>query len=109
MGSIRLIVPEGVEVEFHEISVMGSVKDARVVTEPQPGLPTVRVRGFGLMGSLEVRNEEQTLFGKLSERLGRVLPPTPPGQLPPPPTRHQERIERRIERRLDRIERRERR
>ena len=110
MGDVKILVPEGVEVAFEEITLMGSQQDKRRSAPPPPGAPVVRLRGFVLMGNVEVLNGEQTFMGKMAERFGgRVSPPVPPGELGPPSrplTRHEERLERHIVRRLDQLERR---
>ncbi|HET7034872.1 MAG TPA: DUF1707 domain-containing protein [Thermomicrobiaceae bacterium] len=110
MGDVKILVPEGVEVDFGEITLMGSQQDKRTSPPPPPGAPVVRLRGFVLMGNVEVINEERNFMGKIAERLGgRVFPPVQPGELGPPSRtlgRHDERLERRIERKLDKLERR---
>jgi len=57
MGSVDIIVPEGVEVEMGGIAVMGS-RDCRVNTAAiHPGAPFVRVQAFALMGSVSVKSK----------------------------------------------------
>lgn len=74
MGSIEIIVPEGVEVDLTGFAVMGSKEEKVTDAPPLPGAPLVRVRAFALMGSVEVLSKP-----------GRkpVHPPLPP--LPQPP------------------------
>jgi class 3 adenylate cyclase len=56
MGSIDVIVPEGIEVELTGFNFLGS-KECRVADVPiTPGAPVIRVNAFVLMGSVMVRN-----------------------------------------------------
>jgi hypothetical protein len=55
MGGIEIIVPEGIEVDVGGFAVMGG-HEHRPGTEPiRHGTPMVRVRGYALMGGLEVK------------------------------------------------------
>ncbi|HVF77679.1 MAG TPA: DUF1707 domain-containing protein [Solirubrobacteraceae bacterium] len=55
MGGIEIIVPEGIEVDVGGFAFMGG-HEYRPGSEPiRPGTPVVRVRGYALMGGLEVR------------------------------------------------------
>lgn len=57
MGSIEVIVPDGVDVELTGFNLMGS-KESRVDDGPRrPGAPLIRVNAFALMGSVLVRNK----------------------------------------------------
>jgi hypothetical protein len=57
LGSIEIIVPEGVEVDLGGFSLMGS-KDCRTNDAlVHPGAPLVRVQGYSLMGSIMVRSK----------------------------------------------------
>ena len=61
MGSIEIIVPEGVEVDLGGISLMGS-KDCRVNDAfVHPGAPLIRVQAYSLMGSVLVRSKPTAL------------------------------------------------
>jgi hypothetical protein len=61
MGSIEIIVPEGVEVDLGGFSLMGS-KDCRVNDAfVHPGAPLIRVQAFSLMGSVLVRSKPTAL------------------------------------------------
>ena len=56
MGSVDIVVPEGIEVELSGIPLMGS-KALRVRdVPPVPGSPRVRVRALAIMGSVSVRS-----------------------------------------------------
>ncbi len=58
MGSVDVIVPEGIEVALEGLAFMGgkhaSIKDAPVL----PGSPLVRVRAFAFMGGVTVRSKQ---------------------------------------------------
>ncbi|MEY2475318.1 MAG: eukaryotic-like serine/threonine-protein kinase [Actinomycetota bacterium] len=57
MGSIEVIVPDGVDVELTGFNLMGS-KESRVDESlRRPGAPLIRVNAFALMGSVLVRNK----------------------------------------------------
>lgn len=57
MGSIDIIVPEGVDVDLGGFAFMGS-KDCRVNDAfVHPGAPIVRVQAFALMGSVTVKSK----------------------------------------------------
>jgi Domain of unknown function (DUF1707)/Cell wall-active antibiotics response 4TMS YvqF len=74
MGSVEIVVPPGIEVDVAGFAFMGS-REERVADVPVlPGTPVVRVRGYALMGSVEVRSKQR---GR-----GELVPPP---ALPPPP------------------------
>jgi len=55
MGGIEIIVPEGIAVDVGGFAFMGG-HDYHPGSEPiRPGTPMVRVRGYAVMGGLEVR------------------------------------------------------
>jgi class 3 adenylate cyclase len=105
MGSIDVVVPEGIPVDLEGFIVMGA-RDDRVRDVPLiPGAPTVEVRARGLWGSLRVRNPtpkdriEQRMQARMERRQARweeraarrgVTPPSagaagrPPQALPRP-------------------------
>ena len=57
MGSVEVIVPEGVDVELTGFNLMGS-KESRVEEGARrAGAPLIRVHAFVLMGSVLVRNK----------------------------------------------------
>ncbi|MGH2460363.1 MAG: DUF1707 SHOCT-like domain-containing protein [Chloroflexota bacterium] len=54
MGSVKIIVPRGTEVELGGLTIMGN-KQCKFEAEPaRSGAPFVRVGGFVLMGSVDV-------------------------------------------------------
>ncbi|MQA86221.1 MAG: DUF1707 domain-containing protein [Streptosporangiales bacterium] len=56
MGGIDVVVPEGVRVEFTGFAFMGG-RDEHVADVPvRPGTPLIRVRGFALMGGVDVKS-----------------------------------------------------
>lgn len=57
MGGAEVIVPEGIDVEVSGFVLMGG-RDLRLSGAPVlPGAPLVRIRAFGLMGGVSVRNK----------------------------------------------------
>jgi class 3 adenylate cyclase len=101
MGSVDVIVPEGVDVELTGMNFMGS-KESRVKdTVARPGAPTIRVHAFVLMGSVMVRNKRPKSSTQTSlKNVQRAVERT--GH------RHEDfhhRIEREVERHLRRAER----
>lgn len=56
MGSVEIVVPEGIEVDLTGVPIMGSnsLKVSEVST--LPGSPLVRVRALALMGDVTVRS-----------------------------------------------------
>ena len=71
MGSIEVIVPDGVDVELTGFNLMGS-KESRVDDSPRrPGAPLIRVNAFALMGSVLVRNKRSR------SPMSRTRPPRP--------------------------------
>ena len=68
MGTVEVIVPEGVQVDLEGIAIMGSkglrMSDAAV----RPGAPLVRVTGLAVLGEIKVRNQPS-----LSERVWKRL------------------------------------
>jgi hypothetical protein len=56
MGEVKVVVPEGVEVELTGFALMGGKRDRTVDVEPVPGAPRIRVRAFALMGEVTVRS-----------------------------------------------------
>lgn len=68
MGTVEVIVPEGVAVDLEGIAIMGS-KSLRMSAAPLLlGAPLVRVTGLALMGEIKVRNQPS-----LSERIWKRL------------------------------------
>lgn len=55
MGSIQVIVPEGIDVDLSGAAVMGSKELRGGSTRPLPGSPTVHVTCCALMGEVQVR------------------------------------------------------
>lgn len=54
MGTVKLLVPEGVQVALDGISVMGK-REFESSSPPFPGAPVIRLTGLDLMGSTEVK------------------------------------------------------
>jgi class 3 adenylate cyclase len=55
-GGIKIIVPEGFDVDLEGFSFMGG-RSLRMADVPLiPGSPRIRIRGFAMMGGIEVRS-----------------------------------------------------
>ncbi len=57
MGSVEVIIPEGVEVDLGGVAIMGSKEMKMGGPEPSYGAPIVRITGLALMGAIKVRNQ----------------------------------------------------
>ncbi|MGH9131572.1 MAG: DUF1707 SHOCT-like domain-containing protein [Acidimicrobiales bacterium] len=78
MGHIEVVVPEGIEVSLTGIPIMGCKYLQIRPVPPIPGAPTVRVRGFMLMGDLMVRSRAG--HGDSGDHYSEVVPgPSGPG------------------------------
>lgn len=88
LGGVDVIVPEGVPVDFGGFVLMGG-RDEKIAPVPlAPGAPMLRVRGYGMWGSVDVTSKPdqaadrplvQEVRHRLRSRLDRVLPaPAPP-------------------------------
>lgn len=56
LGDIRVIVPEGVEVELAGMVLIGDRKLELAAVPLRPGTPRIRLRAFGLLGDVTVRS-----------------------------------------------------
>lgn len=63
MGSVEIIVPEGVEVEVGGFALMGSNENHARHETLHPAAPLVRVSAWSLMGGVEVRTGPSTTEG----------------------------------------------
>ncbi len=54
MGSVKIIVPRGAEVELGGLTIMGNKKCKFDPQPGAPGAPFVRIGGFVLMGSVDI-------------------------------------------------------
>ncbi|HVR61504.1 MAG TPA: DUF1707 domain-containing protein [Polyangia bacterium] len=56
MGGTEIIVPPGLAVETHGTAIMGGFQEVnRAPAQPDPDAPLLRVRGFVMMGGVDVR------------------------------------------------------
>ncbi len=70
MAGVRIVVPEGVEVDVGGVSIMGG-KHVRIRdVPPRPGTPVIHVRAVSFMGGVEVTSRPS--------RLARARPQTEP-------------------------------
>jgi hypothetical protein len=68
MGTVEVIVPEGVEVDLEGTAIMGTKALRMSNAPPRLGAPLVRITGLALMGEIKVRNQPS-----LSERVWKRL------------------------------------
>jgi len=57
MGTVEVIVPEGVEVDLEGTAIMGSKTLRMGGTPPRLGAPLVRITGLAILGEIKVRNQ----------------------------------------------------
>lgn len=55
MGAVRVVVPEGMDVDVVGLPILGHKKARLSPSPPVAGLPRLRVRALPILGSLEVR------------------------------------------------------
>jgi hypothetical protein len=55
MGGVDVVEPEGVDVDLTGFALMGGKDFKPGTTRPPPGAPLVRIKGFALMGGINVR------------------------------------------------------
>jgi hypothetical protein len=58
MGEVKIIVPEGVDVDFSGFAFMGEKKAKLSTKPPLPGAPLIRVNGYALMGTVKVEHRD---------------------------------------------------
>ncbi|HEV3225435.1 MAG TPA: DUF1707 domain-containing protein [Acidimicrobiales bacterium] len=68
MGSVHVTVPEGIPVDFSGFMFMGGRSNRVSRVEPLRGAPTIRLRGYGIWGTITVHSR----------------PPRQPGEPEPP-------------------------
>ena len=56
MGGVRIVVPEGIEVDVGGIAVMGGKKVKLADVPPRPGTPVIHVRVISVMGGVAVES-----------------------------------------------------
>ena len=56
MGGTTIRVPEGWTVEVRAVPITGGVKDRRSGARDIPGAPRIVIRGFIMMGGLNIRS-----------------------------------------------------
>lgn len=57
MGDVKVIVPEGVDVELTGMALMGDKKCKIADVRPLPGAPLIRVRAYAVMGDVKVESK----------------------------------------------------
>jgi predicted secreted protein len=56
IGDLRVVVPEGVEVELSGMVLIGDRKLELAAVPPRPGTPRVKLRVFGLISDVTIRS-----------------------------------------------------
>ncbi len=106
LGGITITVPEGFDVDLQGFSFMGG-RDLKLRDVPRvPGSPLIVVRGFAVMGGIEVKSRPNRVKRRLGRgaaaglpeteneddlddnprlSLGPATPPVPRTPVPPPP------------------------
>lgn len=59
LGSVELLVPEGVEVRFAGGAAILGSKENRVRTAPDPHAPVIEIQSFCLLGSITAKNPKR--------------------------------------------------
>jgi hypothetical protein len=72
MGGLEIILPPGINADVSGIPLMGGFEDKS--GSGMPGAPTIEIRGFALMGGVEVKRKE-TKERKKGRRGRRNSPP----------------------------------
>lgn len=57
MGDVHVTVPDGIPVDFSGFMLMGGRSNRTSRVEPLPGAPRIRIRGYGMWGSIAVHSK----------------------------------------------------
>jgi hypothetical protein len=68
MGGIEMRVPEGVNVDAHPVAIMGGVEN-HGFGHYGPNAPTIKLRGFIMMGGVEVKPPKKNTFRKFIKNM----------------------------------------
>ncbi|MBB4916518.1 DUF1707 SHOCT-like domain-containing protein [Streptosporangium saharense] len=60
MGEVKIIVPDGVDVELDGIAIMGEKKVKVGEAPPSPNAPLIRIKAYVLMGEVKVIGDSRT-------------------------------------------------
>ncbi|MCP5042486.1 MAG: hypothetical protein GY944_15785 [bacterium] len=63
MGGVSILVPPGVEIDSNGLGIMGGFSSPANTQDPDA--PLIRVRGFALMGGVEVKVKKLPLSKRL--------------------------------------------
>lgn len=99
LGGTRITVPPGVRVERSGFSLIGGTRVGGGPEQPGPGAPTIHVRGFSLLGGVEIHHSRPAGDRAAGRPSRREL-------LQDLADERRSRFEDRLERRRDRMERR---
>lgn len=93
MGGVTVVVPEGIPVACEGFMLMGGRSNRIRNVPPVPGAPTIRVKGYGLWGGIDVRSRPSRRSGEPDDPVAGTRE-----RAAVPPARHHERVARRAER-----------
>lgn len=82
-GNIDLYVPEGVEVDFGGVAVIGHRREHGRDVPPQPGAPLLRARIFSLFGTADLWRVPTSWAGKTFGEIMRATKRGEHRELPP--------------------------
>jgi class 3 adenylate cyclase len=74
MGSVEIVVPEGVPVEVDGFVLMGGIED-KTRAAPAPGAPMLRVTAFGMMGGVVIRHPRRRTKDRPHRSVGAPVEP----------------------------------
>ena len=77
MGGVHIIVPEGIPVDFSGLMLMGGRSNRSSRVEPLPGAPKIRIRGYGMWGTIIVQSRPPRRPGEPDDSDHGLLPDLP--------------------------------
>jgi class 3 adenylate cyclase len=88
MGAVTVIVPEGIPVESSGFILMGGRTNRIKDVPPLPGAPLVRIIGYGMWGSVDVRSKPRKAVASLEDAPAPIEAEAPPGIVHQSPEAH---------------------
>jgi len=70
MGSVNIIVPNGVNVDNQCSAILGGVDEESIYKEENSNNPTLRITGTVIMGGLEIKTPKEGLLKRILKKLG---------------------------------------
>jgi class 3 adenylate cyclase len=84
LGNVDVYVPEGIEVDFGGLGILGHRREFGRDVPGVPGTPLVRVRIFSLLGTADLWRVPAAWVGRPFREVIKALRRGPQGELPPP-------------------------